>query len=121
MIFDDAAATAVAGRRGHSVQRDDHHTGPATTRGRDAFPAPAPPPPYASALSAFNGTDPNGTWTVPIDEFSGDSGAIAGRLSLSTLRKSQSARLIGGGALLGETLSLSGSADFRCGGGDHPG
>src|SRR5438128_9201130 len=30
---------------------------PATT-----YPSPAPTPPYATVLSAFNGTDANGTW-----------------------------------------------------------
>jgi hypothetical protein len=28
----------------------------------DIFPAPAPPPPYGNALSAFHNTDANGTW-----------------------------------------------------------
>lgn len=30
----------------------------------DSFPSPAPPPPYSTSLSAFNGTPANGTWTL---------------------------------------------------------
>jgi hypothetical protein len=52
--------------------------------GTDAFTSPAPPEPYASALSAFNGTDPNGTWSLYVrDDFTGISGTIAGGWSLS--------------------------------------
>jgi len=32
----------------------------------DSFPAPAPAGPYATTLSAFNGTTPNGVWTLYI-------------------------------------------------------
>jgi CSLREA domain-containing protein len=42
-----------------------------------SFPAPAPPGPYATSLSAFDGTDPNGTWKLfVIDDSPGDFGAI---------------------------------------------
>jgi uncharacterized repeat protein (TIGR01451 family) len=41
------------------------------------FPVPAPPPPYGSALSAFNGANPNGAWALYImDDTFLDSGAI---------------------------------------------
>ncbi|MEO8434757.1 MAG: Calx-beta domain-containing protein, partial [Pyrinomonadaceae bacterium] len=53
--------------------------------GTDTFPAPAPAGPYATALSTFNGTDPNGTWSLYAinDNFSDSfSGNIAGGWSL---------------------------------------
>jgi len=52
--------------------------------GTDGFTSPAPAEPYAAALSAFNGTDPNGTWSLYVrDDFTGMSGSIAGGWSLS--------------------------------------
>lgn len=52
----------------------------------DIFAAPAPVGPYATNLSIFNGTDPNGTWSLYImDDADKDSGTLAGgwRLSIS--------------------------------------
>jgi subtilisin-like proprotein convertase family protein len=44
----------------------------------DAFPAPAPAPSGGSLLSVFNGTDPNGTWSLyVVDDGNGSSGLLA--------------------------------------------
>ena len=45
----------------------------------DSFPPPAPAPSTASTLATFNGTDPNGTWSLYVkDDAAPDSGSIAG-------------------------------------------
>jgi subtilisin-like proprotein convertase family protein len=45
----------------------------------DPFEARAPAPPYGAALADFNGTNPNGTWSLFIvDDLSDDNGALTG-------------------------------------------
>ncbi len=54
----------------------------------DAFVAPAPGGPFASALSAFVGANPNGVWSLYVTDDRGvDSGVIAGgwRLNILTM------------------------------------
>jgi len=49
----------------------------------DMFPSPAPAPPYGTNLAIFNGTNPNGTWSLYIhDDGPGDTGTITNGWSL---------------------------------------
>ena len=52
----------------------------------EALPGPAPGGPYGNLLSAFNGTDPNGTWNLFIaDDAPPDTGALGGwSMSITT-------------------------------------
>jgi len=56
---------------------------PTNAGGTDPFPAPAPPATGTSALSVFDGTNPNGAWRLFVaDDAAGDSGSLAGGWSL---------------------------------------
>ncbi len=50
----------------------------------DNFPAPAPPAPFSSSLTNFNNTNPNGTWSLYVqDDGAMDSGSITQGWALS--------------------------------------
>lgn len=54
----------------------------------DDFPAPAPTPSGAVALSTFDGTNPNGTWSLYVfDDASSDAGNFAGGWSITIRAK----------------------------------
>jgi hypothetical protein len=58
----------------------------------DVFAAPAPAGPYATALAEFIATNPNGDWSLYINDDRGvDSGVIAGgwRLNIQTMPGAQ--------------------------------
>lgn len=81
LTFDDAAASSLpdGGSLTSGTWKPSAYE-PTT----DVFPAPAPGAPYGTALSVFNGTNPNGTWTLYVrDDFSGAAGSIAGGWSVS--------------------------------------
>jgi subtilisin-like proprotein convertase family protein len=77
LVLDDAAATPV----GSPMVSGSFQ--PTNLGGVDPFPTPSPAATGASALSAFNGTDPNGTWQLyVVDDAAGDIGALSGGWSL---------------------------------------
>jgi len=52
---------------------------PANSGTTDVFPAPAPAAPYTYTMSAFNGDNPNGTWSLYIiDDANLDGGTLSG-------------------------------------------
>ncbi len=86
ITFDDTAAELVppAGPLTSGIFR------PTDFAPADAFPAPAPGGPAATSLSALNGIDPNGTWSLfVVDDLAGDAGAISGGWSLDFLMASE--------------------------------
>jgi uncharacterized repeat protein (TIGR01451 family) len=82
LTFDDAAASGLpdsAVITAGSYQPTNFGT-------PDAFPAPAPAGPYGTLLSAFNGTDPSGDWSLyVVDAFSPDGGSISGGWAWSSV------------------------------------
>jgi hypothetical protein len=80
LTFDDAAASDLPDP-GPLVSGSFR---PTNVGAGDAFPAPAPAPSGALSLTAFNGTDPNGTWSLyVVDDTAGGAGTIAGGWSLT--------------------------------------
>jgi subtilisin-like proprotein convertase family protein len=75
LTLSDAAATALP----DSAALVAGTFQPTNIGAGDVFPAPAPAPTGGSALSVFNGTNPNGTWNLWVDDqFTPDSGTMAG-------------------------------------------
>ncbi len=74
LIFDDAAAGFLP----DNAQISAGPCRPSAYEPGDVLSSPAPAGPYATNLSVFNGTDPNGTWQLFVyDDSSGDSGSVA--------------------------------------------
>jgi subtilisin-like proprotein convertase family protein len=72
LTFDDAAAAELPATLVTGTFR------PTNVGTGDTFPAPAPPPPHGAVLSAFNGVNPNGTWSLfVVDDAGGDVGTFA--------------------------------------------
>ena len=83
LTVSDAAATAMpASGLTSGTYRPTNLTD--DSAGGDNFPGPAPAAPYGAMLTNFNGTAPNGTWSLYVfDDGVGDSGSFAGGWSLT--------------------------------------
>jgi subtilisin-like proprotein convertase family protein len=74
ITLDDAAASALPDTNPLAAGTFQ----PTNFGAGDTFPAPAPAAPYSSTLSAFNGADPTGTWSLyVVDDSTMDSGSLA--------------------------------------------
>jgi uncharacterized repeat protein (TIGR01451 family) len=81
--FDDDAAAAI----GEATTPSSGTFKPSNYGTGDTFSSPAPAGTYGATLSVFNGTNPNGTWSLYIqDDGSQDTGSLAQgwRLNLTT-------------------------------------
>jgi subtilisin-like proprotein convertase family protein len=67
---DEAAAPMPDGDATNRCGTPFHR--PADYEPGESWPAPAPPGPHATALSAFDGTDPNGEWRLFVQDDSSD-------------------------------------------------
>lgn len=80
LTFDDAATNSLP-------NSDELLSGtfkPTAYKTVTVFPRPAPAGPHGTSLAAFNGSDPNGTWSLYVfDDTVGDAGSIAGGWSLT--------------------------------------
>jgi subtilisin-like proprotein convertase family protein len=81
LTFDDAAPDPLPDQLSPLVSGTYRPTAYAPA---EAFPAPAPAAPWGSALGDFDGTNPNGTWSLfALDDFGLDSGVISRGWSLT--------------------------------------
>ena len=79
LTFDDSAPSSLP-----AVGSLQSGTFKPTQYGSVTFPAPAPAGPYQTMLSAFNGSNPNATWSLfVLDNIPGDVGLITGGWSLT--------------------------------------
>jgi len=80
VTFDDGASLAIS--QGGSLSSSAYR--PASYGSGGSLPAPAPASPYPAAMSAFNGSNPNGLWSLyVVDKSAGDEGNIAAGWSLA--------------------------------------
>ncbi len=104
LLFDDTAANALPD---NTVILSTTYR---PTQGAGAhpanFPLPAPVGPYPNTLSSFNGSNPNGTWRLYVDDdAASDLGSFAGGWTLAIEAAAPTA---GGANISGRTVNASG-------------
>lgn len=88
LTLDDNAAQALP----YSAAFSSGTYQPANYEGTENLPSPAPTTSVATTLGTFNGTDPNGTWSLyVVDDTAGDAGAINGGWCLNITTTSMTA------------------------------
>jgi subtilisin-like proprotein convertase family protein len=122
--FSDAALTFLSG----SAPVTSGVYKPTNFSPDDNMPVPAPLGPYDNTLAAFNGSDPNGTWSLyVVDDALMDTGTIAGGWSLTVAWESSvlpsllsAPNVTGNGcaqatlrAQSGKTYTIEASTDLR--------
>jgi subtilisin-like proprotein convertase family protein len=81
-VWDDEAATPMPEFPGTDGCSERFHR-PSGYEHDDGMPTPAPAGPYARSLSAFDGTDPNGEWSLYVnDDADGGGGFFTNRFVL---------------------------------------
>lgn len=79
---DEAPAPMTVGDDFSTCGNRSHR--PTDSEPGDIWPAPAPPPPYAGTLSAFDLTDPNGDWRLFVNDDASDKvGFITNRFAVA--------------------------------------
>jgi len=105
LTFDDAASAPIP----QSSQLASTSYRCATYHLAPSLPSPAPAGPYATALAAFNGTNPNGVWSLYVnDTQAGDGGQIAGGWAVNV----QTSTPIGSGNDVSVAIAAPAFADF---------
>src|SRR3989304_916171 len=86
LTFDDSADAALSNNS--LITSGTYKPGDFETS--ETMPAPAPAGPYGTLLSAFNGVDPQGTWSLYVrDDATNDVGSISGGWALTLTGVSQ--------------------------------
>jgi subtilisin-like proprotein convertase family protein len=119
LTFDDSASSSLGTGRITSGTYRPTDLNP--TGDQDAFPAPAPPHPYGTTMSIFDGGSPNGTWKLfVLHEFTSGSGQINNgwTVSIGTALappvSAVSRKVHGGAGPLDLNLPLTGTPAVEC-------